>query len=871
MLFDVTVNIQLNLMGHFRLLVNGEDVAVKARKSKALLAWLALHQGKPQSREKLAALLWSESAPQQARQSLRQTLTDIRRILTDCADALEVSSDRVLFSDGALNVDVIQFEGLAESSDEAGLERAADLYQGTLMDGLDARSESFDIWLSAEQIRLLDMAISALSRLVDHFRHVDIERAISFGQRLLSIDPLQERMHRRLMELYHAIDRREEVVRQYRDFRNLLQKELGLLPGAETDALYNQLLRRPEIVVKETPVSIRRTSEAQLRQITAIAVNLANLGDFADDEERFAEVRNDAVRVITNITEKLGGEIGNSSNEVVLASFGLNPGRRNSIDVAVEAAIQIRDWFTTEPLNIKCALMSGQVILNDQGKAQGALQSQVSELARLAGFGQIISPLALVSSIAHKVSFSTLEADFQGRVIASIEAFADELEKTPFAGRYLQIQQLKLAMDTCRETGCGQTILVRGEAGIGKTRLVEELIKRISSEGVVVGAANLSDHVNDSVSNLTRLVTSILSFDINVTPDTITDDDLIRLGLSRGQRTALIDLLDLEMPKDLREYWDALSDERRQEARRRGLETIVANATRKGPVLTVIEDLQWAEDSILARIGVLASIVADYPNLLVLTSRIDDDRDDLFWRGQARNAPFTTIDLNPLREKEALALGRSIVDDDDFVLRCYERSGGHPFFMEQLLRTTSESGRLIPASVQAVIETNLYQLPVVDLDAIQAGAVLGYEFSHAALTALIDNEDYEPTLLLHQRLLVKTERGYHFSHALIRECTYNTLLKSRRNALHNKAAYYFIDTSPALRVDHLLLSESEDAPAELLEMARRERSMNRNDRAKILVRKGLTSLADESTRRAFRELESDLQAAHAGWEELGKS
>lgn len=864
------VNIQLNLMGHFSLLVNGEPVDVKARKSKVLIAWLALHQGKPQSREKLATLLWSESAPQQARQSLRQSMSDLRRIFDGADDVLDVSTDRVLMITDSVSVDALQFEYLATSESEPELEKAADLYQGLLLDGVDARSDSFDAWLSAEQTRLLDIAISTLSRLADHYRHDDIDRAVQYGQRLLTIDPLQERMHRRLMELYHAMGRREEVVRQYRDFRNLLQRELGLLPSAETDELFHQLVETPAKVQPAPPsVDPAPAIEPQLKQITAMAVLLSNLDDIAD-EERFAGARAEAVRVVNSICTPLGGSVQESLDELLLVSFGLTPGRRDSIYSAVEGALQIREWFNTERLSVKCALMPGQVILEEKGRIQGVLASQVSDLARMAESESVIAPLAIVSSIAHMIDFTTLEMQYKGRALAKIDAYTAELQRTPFAGRKLQIQQLQLALDNCRETGSGQTLLIRGESGIGKTRLIEELMSRAEAQDVSIGAANLSDHTDDSVSNLTRLVTSILDFDINVTPESITDEDMIRLGLNRGQRTALIDLLDLEMPKDLREYWEALSDERRQETRRRGLETIVANATKDRPVLTVIEDLQWAEDSILARIGVLASIVADYPFVLVLTSRVDDKRDDLFWRGQARAAPFTTIDLNPLREAEALELGRALVKDDELILRCFERSGGHPFFMEQLLRTSSEGGKLIPASVQAVIEANLYQLSVSDLDAIQAAAILGYEFSEQALSALLQDGSYEPTQLLRQRLIIKSEEGFHFSHALIRECTYQTLLRSRRNKLHRRAAEYFAERNPALRVDHLLAAESDEAAGELLDMAQKEKRLHRNDRARMLVRKGLNALSDEQTRRAFRELESDLQAARASWEELGK-
>ena len=87
-----------------------------------------------------------------------------------------------------------------------------------------------------------------------------------------------------------------------------------------------------------------------------------------------------------------------------------------------------------------------------------------------------------------------------------------------------------------------------------------------------------------------------------------------------------------------------------------GLQAIISFATSKKPVLTVIEDIHWADMALLSRLGALASLVTDHPMILVFTTRLDEAMDDLSWRGPASSAPFMTFDLGPLRQSEAIEL-----------------------------------------------------------------------------------------------------------------------------------------------------------------------------------------------------------------------
>jgi DNA-binding SARP family transcriptional activator len=115
------------------------------KKTRALLAYLALPTGRTHSRDKLVGLLWSDRGDEQARNSLRQALTELGKAL----DAVEPSPlikqrDMLALDPTTVEVDALIFEGLAAGDSTSDLQRAAELYAGDLLDGLDARDAAFE-------------------------------------------------------------------------------------------------------------------------------------------------------------------------------------------------------------------------------------------------------------------------------------------------------------------------------------------------------------------------------------------------------------------------------------------------------------------------------------------------------------------------------------------------------------------------------------------------------------------------------------------------------------------------------------------------------------------------------------------------------
>jgi len=242
----------LRLLGGFEARLDaGPPIQFPTKKARALLAYLAISRGRAHSRDDIANLLWSTRGDEQARGSLRRTLSDLRKSLGN-ADCLIADGDALSLGPAGIAVDVAAFERLARSGTLAALTEADALYEGELLAGFGLPEQPFEEWLRAERERLRDLALRTLARLLAHHEESSAsDRAIETAQRLLSIDPVSETTHRVLMSIYLRQGRRSEAMRQYERCRDLLRETLGVAPEAATEELH-RALQRPEAVSAAT-------------------------------------------------------------------------------------------------------------------------------------------------------------------------------------------------------------------------------------------------------------------------------------------------------------------------------------------------------------------------------------------------------------------------------------------------------------------------------------------------------------------------------------------------------------------------------------------------------------------------------------------
>ncbi|HEY2538171.1 MAG TPA: BTAD domain-containing putative transcriptional regulator [Stellaceae bacterium] len=213
------------------------------RKARALMAYLAAQTGRPMSRERLSDLLWPYQGSEQARHSLRNCLLELRK-------ALGENVGRYLVAEFAncrlqeVDTDVNRFEQLSRSQDRTELLTAAELYRGEFLADFVIDSEPFQEWLASERDRTLDLICGVLQHLTAlQDAAGEHEAAIRSARRLASLDALSEIGQRALIRAYARAGRRPEALRQYRTCAEILKRELGVAPDAETQALANEIAR----------------------------------------------------------------------------------------------------------------------------------------------------------------------------------------------------------------------------------------------------------------------------------------------------------------------------------------------------------------------------------------------------------------------------------------------------------------------------------------------------------------------------------------------------------------------------------------------------------------------------------------------------
>jgi DNA-binding SARP family transcriptional activator len=240
-------SMRLELLGD--LLIRSGDgalVTIGAKKSQALLAYLAMKPAQHVSREKLAGLLWSSTGPDQARQSLRQTLSTIRKELSQIAPKQKtlIEEGDLLSLDRSVTCDVPELESLININTEASLQQAIELYRGDFLDGFTINEERFDQFVVGERDRLHRLALRAHTQLVElQSRRGGLDEAIGTAQKSLRLDILQEPMHRMLMRLYLESGDVVEALQQYETCAKVLRRELRIEPDTDTKALQREILQ----------------------------------------------------------------------------------------------------------------------------------------------------------------------------------------------------------------------------------------------------------------------------------------------------------------------------------------------------------------------------------------------------------------------------------------------------------------------------------------------------------------------------------------------------------------------------------------------------------------------------------------------------
>lgn len=273
--------LKLSLLGGVLITLDGLPVEeFVTLKSEALLCYLAM-TNRPQSRDGLAALLWGNSSEVRAKTSLRQAVSNLRKLV---GPFIKVTRQSIEFDhDSAYWLDVDAFVSAAQNGLSGGvgarrqLMAAMDLYAGDFLAGFLVRgAPEFEEWVGIQRESLRRLATQVLERLVQH--HVNRGQyavASDYLLRLLDLEPWREDAHRTQMLLLQYSGRRDAALSQYVTLCRVLRAELGEQPAAETAALYRRI--RSGEVESPPPPPVRYAPPTQPTALTGRQVETAEI------------------------------------------------------------------------------------------------------------------------------------------------------------------------------------------------------------------------------------------------------------------------------------------------------------------------------------------------------------------------------------------------------------------------------------------------------------------------------------------------------------------------------------------------------------------------------------------------------------------
>ncbi|WP_321795675.1 adenylate/guanylate cyclase domain-containing protein [Caballeronia sp. J97] len=658
-------------------------------------------------------------------------------------------------------------------------------------------------------------------------------------------------------------------------------KELGIASVGHRRKLLDALAGLRERNTPGRAAANLDEAQGERRQVAVLFADLCGFTDMSRqiDPEDVLAVLERYFEQADRIIGQHGGRVDKHVGDSVMAVFGAPVSHGNDVERAVRAALAIGDAMPglsrslARPVFAHIGIAGGVVVASGTGSAAhreytvtGETVNLASRLTDAAGQSEILISEAVRQCLADRLDCAERGAlavkGFTGPVTAwRVDGFRRFTRDRPFVGRRDELRQFRSILRSCRETGAGRTLLLSGEAGIGKTRLLEEFEREARDSGFAChGGLVLDFGASTGQGAMQSVVRGLLA------PDGHGDGKAIGRAVADGLIDAgdalfLDDLLDIPMPLEDRTIYEAMDNATRMRGRRNVVTRLVQRSSLRQPRVLSIEDVHWADVSTLRDLAALSATAAACPAVLVLTARPSGEAFDEAWRA-ANGAPCSLVDLGPLSAGEAQVMAESFPDAQaDLAARCIARAAGNPLFLEQLLNHAEDgAGTGVPGSVRSLVQARLDRLDPAGKIVLQAASVLGQRFEKDTVEHLVDGHAagaaFEPLVI--GRLLRRQGAGFIFHHALIRDAVYDGLLKSRRRELHRRAALWYGERDPVLRAEHLDRAADREAALAYCDAARSQASAYHHEAALRLVARGLELAEADSDRVALECLRGNI-------------
>ncbi|TVQ54546.1 MAG: adenylate/guanylate cyclase domain-containing protein [Rhodobacteraceae bacterium] len=631
------------------------------------------------------------------------------------------------------------------------------------------------------------------------------------------------------------------------------------------------------------PASVEKQEE--LRDVTTVFADLTNYAGLAReiDAEELHEIISIFYDRLNEIVLRMGGAIERHIGDCVMAVFGAPVSHGNDAERALRATIEMHRAMEAisrrfgRALTIHIGAAVGTVLFSTRGYGQrkdkdfsltGDTVNLASRLADEAKPGETLIDHRLLLALSDRIDCDegvSLHVKGYAEPVRAhrFNGFRSAAERSPLVGRLGETALLREAVRACAAQGVGAAIELRGEAGMGKTRLAHAARVEAERTGLRCCAALFLDFgLGETRNALVGLFRSMVGLGERAEPEAIaavvarlTREGVLTENAALFAVTLLGGKLDRRMTLRLAAMDDAAMAASRDDAMRRILRHHAAQA----PHLLLIEDIHWAEGWTLPMLKVLVAETQASPVVVIVTTRPEGaaigDEDDPCGDGDG----LRRIALGPLTASEATELARTTLSGDDAMLaECVEKSQGNPLFLVQMLSHADDAGGQVPSSIQSLIQARFDRLSPTEKRLLHAAAIVGQRFSMDAVTRIAGIAASDAGRLVDAALIKPLDDGYLFAHALIRDGILRTLLRKDRRALHAAAAEWFAGKDLVLHAQHLAEADDPAAAPAFLAAAREAWDAFRKDAALAFAESGLRCAPDLRTKGALLRVKGDV-------------
>jgi class 3 adenylate cyclase/predicted ATPase len=591
----------------------------------------------------------------------------------------------------------------------------------------------------------------------------------------------------------------------------------------------------------EKILTTRPALEGERKQVTVLFADIQGSTELITDldPEAAQQLLDPAIHRMMEAVHRYEGTVNQVLGDGIMALFGAPIAHEDHALRACYAALAMQaamQAYADEvrrvhglALRIRVGLNSGEVVVRAIGNdlhmdysAVGQTTHLAARMEQLAAPGSILlaaPTLRLVEALVRVNALGPIPVKGLAEPVEVFELLGASAVRrrlqataahglTRFVGRDTELEALQQALEPAR-AGHGQVVALVGEAGVGKSRLVYEMVHSHRTQGWLVletasvsyGKATpyfpvldlLKRYVHAEDRDETRTIRA------KVTGQVLTLDE--RLQDTIPALLALLDALPDDSP------FVQLDPPQRRQRTFEALKRLLLRESQVQPVLLVLEDLHWIDAETQALLDILVDSLPTSRLLLLVNYRPE------YQHTWGSKTYYTQLRLDPLPPASADALLQALLGNDPSLAPLkqllIERTGGNPFFLEETVRTLVETGVLVgapgayrvardlptiqvPATVQAVLAARIDRLPPEEKHLLQTAAAIGNEVPLPLLQAIAE----VPEEALHRSLahlqavefLYETrlfpEREYTFKHALTHEVAYSSLLQERRQALH---------------------------------------------------------------------------------------